>query len=130
MPHLFFPHLHPPFISLQELQDLAGITSTEAAAASRTASALRQRRLSIRLCRASYDLLTQHLQVGHSVYVWALCSLLAAMLVAVSPLPLRRPCARSAHLPSSIHQVSKQLAMLGVVNEHIKFEVSCLFRLL
>lgn len=61
------PH-HPLSLLLdtrsQELQDLAGITSAEALGASRTATALRQRRVSIRLCRASYDLLTQHLQVG------------------------------------------------------------------
>ncbi|EFN55699.1 hypothetical protein CHLNCDRAFT_133982 [Chlorella variabilis] len=71
-------------LRMQELQDLASISSAEAAAASRTASALRSRRLSIRLCRASYDLLTQFLQ---------------------GP---------------------KQLVMLGIVNEHIKFEARML----
>ncbi|KAI3425901.1 hypothetical protein D9Q98_007874 [Chlorella vulgaris] len=68
-------------LRVQELQDLASISSPETAAASRTAAALRQRRVAIRLCRASYDLLTSFLQ-----------------------------------LP-------RQLAMLGIVNERIKFEV-------
>lgn len=74
--------LHRPPARLQELQDLASIPSAEAIGASRTASALRQRRLSIRLCRASYDLLTHFLQ---------------------SP---------------------RQLVILSIVNEHVKFEAS------
>ncbi|KAL4432555.1 hypothetical protein ABPG77_000492 [Micractinium sp. CCAP 211/92] len=68
-------------LRMQELQDLASIPSAEAIGSSRTAAALRQRRLSIRLCRASYDLLTHFLQ---------------------SP---------------------RQLVILSIVNEHIKFEV-------
>lgn len=75
------PPSRPSHCLLQELQDLASISSPETAAASRTAAALRQRRVAIRLCRASYDLLTSFLQ-----------------------------------LP-------RQLAMLGIVNERIKFEV-------
>lgn len=49
---------------LQALTDLAGISSQEAIASSRTAAALRGQRFAIRLCRASYELLAQHLQVG------------------------------------------------------------------
>jgi len=74
-------HTTAPLLALQELQDLASISSPDGIPASRTATALRQRRLSIRLCRASYDLLTQFLQS------------------------------------------TRQLVMLGIVNEHIKFEV-------
>lgn len=82
LPH-YWPLLAPPHrpsTCPQELQDLASIPSAEAIGSSRTAAALRQRRLSIRLCRASYDLLTHFLQ-----------------------------------LP-------RQLVILSIVNEHIKFE--------
>ena len=73
------PLLHLP---VQELQDLASIPSAEVVPQSRTASALRQRRLSVRLCRASYDLLTHFLQVGAAALCmpWsrALCRCAAA----------------------------------------------------
>lgn len=50
---------------MQALTDLAGISSQEAIASSRTAAALRGQRFAIRLCRASYELLAQHLQASH-----------------------------------------------------------------
>jgi hypothetical protein len=75
------PPLPPPPSPFQELRDLAGITAPEGIAASRTAAALRSRRIAIRLCRASYDLLAQHLQ---------------------------QP---------------RQMVVLGIVNEHLAFEV-------
>lgn len=67
--HLRLIDKRPCCFSPQALTDLAGISSQEAIAASRTAAALRGRRFAIRLCRASYELLAQHLQVRTVVCV-------------------------------------------------------------
>lgn len=160
------PALHFPALCciacLQELQDLAGISSAESPAASRTATALRQRRVAIRLCQASYDLLTQALQVGATpqqprtspcgpIGMAGCCWLAypefaplcysqktstaclphcclsrrcsAVPLPCPCPGPERLPALPVACLPCLCPQGPKQLAMLGIINEHIKFEV-------